>query len=66
MDPQFHCYVLINLIETALSFTNILYTIGRYLLKKNNFLVEFNLVMAKDLSNIYQVIDSKMDRHFRT
>ena len=39
MEPEIHCFALINMLKSALSFTNILYTLGRYLFKKNNFLV---------------------------
>jgi len=57
VDSESQCFVLINLIKAALAFTNILFTIGRYLFQSYPFLGEFNVVMAKDLSSLYKTLD---------
>lgn len=49
-------YQLINLIRNGLSFTDIIFTIGRYLYKDNKFLGDFVTVIAKDLSQLYKMM----------
>jgi hypothetical protein len=50
--------------KTALGFVSIIFTMGRYLLKQYRFLVEFNVVLAFDLSNLYQRLKLKINEEF--
>lgn len=61
IEPRFHNFAIINLLKLALSFTNIIFTIGRYLFKTNSFLVDFNIIMARDLSCMYNTLNLKLD-----
>lgn len=60
VDQEIYPFVLINLINKALSFAQVLFMMGRYLWKKHKFLNEFNIVLAKDLSELYKQLKSKM------
>ena len=64
IEPQFHSYAIINLLQLALSFTNIIFTIWRYLVRSNSFLVDFNVIMARDLACMYNTLNLKLDEKF--
>lgn len=49
-----------NLIRNALSFTDVVFTIGRYLYKNNKFLVEFNMAIGRDLARLYRRMRVRM------
>jgi len=53
--------VLINMLRRALGFTDIVFTLGRYLFHRHRFLVHFNILMAKDINNIYSRLTKSMD-----
>lgn len=40
-------YQLMNLIQTATSFCDIIYTLGRYYSKSYPFAIDFNIVLGK-------------------
>jgi hypothetical protein len=39
-------YQLINLIHTGICFSDIIYTLGRYYIKKYPFTIDFNIVLG--------------------
>ena len=49
-------YQLINLLNTATSFTDILYTFGRYYMQQYGCTIDFNIVMGVDLQAIYTMM----------
>ena len=51
-----------NLIRRAVSFTDIIFLIGRYLYREHRFLAEFNILIAKDLAELYAALRGRMDK----
>lgn len=46
-------FQIINLLKRAVNFADIVFTLGRYLYKENNFVADFNILLAADLSQLY-------------
>ena len=56
-------YQIINLIRSALSFTDFIFTIGRYMYKDNRFLGYFITTIAKDLSILYKRMKNQLNQN---
>jgi hypothetical protein len=51
-------YQLLNLINLGTSFTEMIYTIGRYYVKEYEHVIDFNIVLAADIKFLYtEMID---------
>jgi hypothetical protein len=51
-----------NLINLGASFTDCIYIIGRYYADKYKFIIDFNIVLATDLGNLYNVMVDNIKR----
>lgn len=49
-----------NIIRKGVSFIDIVFTIGRYLSKMHPFLVDFNVLIAKDTAHLYNTLKKKI------
>ena len=51
---ELRAYQLLNLINLATSFSDVIYTLGRYYLDRFSWAVDFNILMGADLQRIYR------------
>lgn len=51
---ELRAYQLLNLINLATSFSDVIYTLGRYYLDRFGWAVDFNILMGADLQRIYR------------
>jgi hypothetical protein len=49
-----------NIIRKGVSFIDIVFTIGRYLSKQYPFLIDFNVMIAKDTAYLYNGLKRKI------
>jgi hypothetical protein len=49
-----------NIIRKSVSFIDIVFTIGRYLSKQYPFLIDFNVMIAKDTAYLYNGLKRKI------
>lgn len=59
-EGQSEIYLLMNLLRKALSFTDVLFLLGRYFVSQHNFLIDFNIAIAKDLSGLYRSLKTRL------
>lgn len=52
-DSEAKLFQILNLINLGSSFTEMLFVLGRYYQEKVRFAVDFNVVLAQDLNQLY-------------
>lgn len=52
-ESEAKVYQLLNLINLGTSFTEMIYTIGRYYVKEYEHVIDFNIVLAADIKFLY-------------
>ena len=52
-QKQARVYQLLNVINIATSFSDIIYTFGRYYMEKFTFIIDFNIILGADLQSLY-------------
>ena len=55
---EYEIYALINLLMFGTSFSDTIFTLGRYIFKENRCVRDFNVVMAKDFAKLYKRLSS--------
>ena len=53
LSEEEQMFQMFNLLKRGTSFVEILYTFGRYYLQEYTFIVDFNILMARDINSLY-------------
>lgn len=53
IQPELKAFTIINILNRALSFIDILYTFGRYYVTNYPFIIDFNINMGIDVAKTY-------------
>lgn len=54
LDQEAKVYQLLNIINLATSFCDVIYTFGRYYLGKFGSAIDFNIALGADLNGLYE------------
>lgn len=57
---------MFNIISAASTFHQVIYIFGRYFVNKYVFIIDFNIILAKDIAKIYSNIQKRITAPYDT